>query len=60
MVEKIHGFAVFNDKYLRLYGCNHTDFKATEDNCPNLKTEILSEIIEIQIIGMQINFLFHC
>ena len=27
-VEKMHAFAVFKDKYLRIYGCSDTDFTA--------------------------------
>ena len=58
-VEKMHVFAVFKDKYLRIYGCSDTNFTAPV-NCANLKTEIVSEIIEIQIIGIEIDFLFPC
>ena len=49
MVEKIHAFAVFNDKYLPPCCCSYTNFTATV-NCTNSKTEMQSEIIEIQII----------
>ena len=56
-VEKMHAFAVFTDKYLRPYGFSDTIFTATV-NCTNPKSEILSKIIEIQIIGVPINFLF--
>ena len=45
-VEKMHAFAIFNDKYLLPCGYGDTKFTATV-NCTNLKTEILSEIIEI-------------
>ena len=58
-VEKMHAFEVFSDKYLRRYGCNNTNFTATV-NCTNTKSLILSEIIEIQIIGIPIDFLFLC
>ena len=53
-VKKIHAFAVFSNKYLWTYGCSNTNFPATA-NCANPKTEILCEIIEIQITGIQIN-----
>ena len=56
-VEIMHAFAVFSDKYLRPYGCSDTIFAVTV-NCTNPKSEILSKIIEIQIIGVPINFLF--
>ena len=59
MFEKTHAFAVFNDKSIQPYGCSDTSFTATV-NCTNLKTEILCEIIERQIIGTQIDFLFFC
>ena len=52
-VEKIHVFAVFNNKYLRPYGCIDTKITATV-NCTNPKTEKLSAIIEMQIIRVQI------
>ena len=42
----MHAFAIFNDKYLLPCGYGDTKFTATV-NCTNLKTEILSEIIEI-------------
>ena len=51
IVEKIYAFAVFNDKYLQPYGCSDPNFTST-----NSKTEIQSEIIEKQIIGLQIDF----
>ena len=54
--EKMHAFVVFKDKYLRPYGCSNTNVMATV-NCTNSKTEILSEIIEIQMIGIQNLFL---
>ena len=50
-VEKLYGFAVFYDKYLRPYGCNDTNF-AVAVICTSPKTETLSEIIEIQNIGI--------
>ena len=55
---KIDAFAVFTEKYLRLYGCNGTIFMATNfmANCTNLKTEIKIEIIKKQITGIQIYF----
>ena len=57
MVEKMKTSAVFNNKYLRPLGWSDTTFTATV-NCTNPKTEILSKIIEIHIIGKQIIFLF--
>ena len=50
-IEKMHTFVVLNDKYLRRYGCSDTNFTAM-GKCTNPKTEI----IEIQIIGIQIDF----
>ena len=44
-----------NHKYLRPYGCSDINFKV-KVKCTYPKTEIESEIIEIQIIGIQINF----
>ena len=58
-VEKMHAFAVFSDRYLRPCGCSDTIFAATVD-CTNPKFQILNEIIEMQIIGIPINFLFLC
>ena len=52
-------FAVFKDKYLRPYGCRNKNFTVTV-NCTNPKTEILSGIMEIKIIGIKIDFLFFC
>ena len=54
-VKKMYAIAVFNNKYLQPYGCSNTNLTATV-NCTNPKTEILSGVIEIQIIGIQINF----
>ena len=54
-VEKMHAFAVFNDKYLRSNGCSDTNFTATI-KCTNLKTEIQSEMNKTQIIGINISF----
>ena len=50
-IEKMHTFVVLNDEYLRRYGCSDTNFTAM-GKCTNPKTEI----IEIQIIGIQIDF----
>ena len=58
-VEKMHAFVVFGDKYLRPYGCSHTNLTTTV-NCTSTKSQILSEIIEIQIIGIPINLIFLC
>ena len=55
----MHAFAVFNDQYLRPYGCSDTNFTATV-NCTNPRTEILSEMIGIYIIEIPIDFLFLC
>ena len=52
-VEKMHALAVFNYKYFRPYDCSNTNFTATDP-----KTEILNEIIEIQIIGIQSTFYY--
>ena len=52
--EKLHVFAIFNDKYLQPYGCSDTNVTATV-NCTNPKTETLREII-----GIQIDFLLFC
>ena len=43
-VEKMLAFAVFNNKYIRPYGCSDTNFTAT--NFTNPKSKILSEMIE--------------
>ena len=40
-VEKMCGFPVFTDKYLRSYSCSGTNFTAAV-NCTNPKTEIQS------------------
>ena len=53
----MQAFAFFNDKYLRPCGCSETNLTATV-NCANRKTEILSEIIEVKIIGIQLDILF--
>ena len=50
-VGKMHAFDNACNRYLRPHGCSNTHFTATV-NCPNPKTEVLSEIIEIQTIGM--------
>ena len=55
--EKIHTFAVFNNKYSQPQDFSDTSLTATV-NCTNEKFEIVNEIIEIQIIGIQIDFLF--
>ena len=47
MVDRIRAFVVFNEKYLRSYGCSDTNFTAAV-NCTNLKTEIKSTLIELQ------------
>ena len=52
-VGKTHAFAVFTEKYLRLYGCSGTSFTAAV-NCTNPNTEIKSENIEIEMIKAQI------
>ena len=53
--EKMHAFAIFNSKYLRPQGCSDTNFTATvKHTIP--KTEIKSEIIEVQVIGIQTDF----
>ena len=57
-VEKMYALAICNNKYLRSSSYSDTNSTAAV-NCTNPKTEILSEIIEIQIIGTQINFLFN-
>ena len=56
-VEKIHAFAVFNDKYLRPYRCSDRNFTATV-NFTNPKTQIVSKIIEKQTNRIPIDFLF--
>ena len=43
------------EKNLQPYGCSNT---VATINCTNPKVEILNEAIEIQIIGIQINYLF--
>ena len=53
-IEKVHAFGFFNNIYLWLYGYSDTNFMVSV-KCTNLKIEIQSEIIEIQIIGMQID-----
>ena len=53
----MHAFAVFGNKNSQPYGCSNTNFMAAI-NCANPKTEIRIEIIEIEIIGIQINFIF--
>ena len=58
-VKRIYAFAVFRNKYLRPFGCSNPNFSA-KVKCTNAKTEIQSEIIETQIIGMQINFVIFC
>ena len=57
MVEKMQAFVALNDSILRPYGCNDTNYTAAV-NCANSKTETLTEIIELQIIGIQTNFVF--
>ena len=46
-VKKIRAFAVFTQKYLRLYSCGDTKFTAAA-NCEYPKTEIHKGAIEIQ------------
>ena len=58
-VEKMHAFTVFNNFDLRPCSCSDRAYTATV-NCANPKTETLSEMIEIKIIGIQIVFLFFC
>ena len=58
-VEKMHAFAVFNNKYLRSYDCNDTNFRAAV-NYTNPKTQIVSDIIEIRTIRTPTVFLFLC
>ena len=58
-VEKMHASAVFSNKYLRPYGCSDTIFTAMV-NYTNPNSQILSEIIEIQIIRIPINLLLFC
>ena len=58
-VEKMHAFAVFNDKYLRPCDRSDTNLTTTVDYT-NPKTEVLAEIIEIQIIGIPIDFILLC
>ena len=55
----MHAFAVFNDKYLRPCGRSDTNLTTTVDYT-NPKTEVLAEIIEIQIIGIPIDFILLC
>ena len=51
----MHAFAIFNSKYLRPQGCSDTNFTATvKHTIP--KTEIKTEIIEVQVIGIQTDF----
>ena len=38
-IEKVHTFAIFNDKYLQPYDCSDISFTATV-KCTNPKTEI--------------------
>lgn len=57
MVEKMQTLAILNNKYLRPYGFSGTNFAATV-NYTNPETGILIEIMEIKVIGIQINFLF--
>ena len=52
IVQKIHAFVGFNDKYLRSSGSSNTNFTA-KFYCRSARTEILSEIIETQIIGIK-------
>ena len=47
MVEKMHAFAVFTKKYLRLYGSGDTNF-TTAPNYGYPKIEIHDVAIEIQ------------
>ena len=49
-VEKMLAFAVFSNKYLRPFRCSDTAFTSMVI-CANPKPQILSEIIEIQIIS---------
>ena len=58
-VKKMHAFAIFRDKYLRSYGCTDINVTVTV-SCTNPKTQILSEIMETQIVGIPIDFLFFC
>ena len=46
-------FAVFNEKYLQPYGWNGGIFTDAA-NCTNWKTEIKSEISEIQTVKVEI------
>ena len=50
--EKLYAFAVFTEKYLLWYGCSEINFTAAV-NCTNPKTEMQTEIIKIQISGIQ-------
>lgn len=53
--EKIRALAVFEDKYLQLYGCSDWNVTATA-TCTNPETEVQSGIVEIQIVGTKIGF----
>ena len=46
---------MFTKKYLRPCSCSGTNLKA-KVKCTNTKNEIQSEIIELQITGIQIYF----
>ena len=51
----MHAFTVLTEKYLHPNGYNGTTFTVAV-NCRNPKTEIQTEIIEIQKTGIQVYF----